>query len=110
MIGTVYGNLLTVKLAFLGGVLFIANGLQRQLLPALEMKPSDSTIPSYASRVKIETVLAVLIVVIASDMAGLAPPEHENIVWPLPFRFSFAATLGKGTHGGFGPALLAAAS
>jgi putative copper export protein/mono/diheme cytochrome c family protein/peroxiredoxin len=92
MIGTEYGRLLLLKLAMLGGVLFIASGLQRQLLPMLELKPSDRTFRRYANRVKLETVLAVLIVVIASDMAGLAPPEHENIVWPLPFRFSFAAT------------------
>jgi putative copper export protein/mono/diheme cytochrome c family protein/peroxiredoxin len=97
MIGTVYGNLLSVKLALLGGVLLIANSLQRQLLPALETKPSDSTILSYARRVKIETFLAVLIVFIASDMAGLSPPAHEDIVWPLHFRFSIAASLGKGT-------------
>jgi putative copper resistance protein D len=92
MIGTEYGRLLLLKLAMLGGVLFIASGLQRQLLPMLERKPSDFTFRSYANRVKFETVLAVLIIVIASDMGGLAPPEHENIVWPLPFRFSFAAT------------------
>ena len=97
MIGTVYGNLLSVKLALLGGVLLIANGLQRQLLPALETKPSDSTILSYARRVKVETLLAVLIVFIASVMAGLSPPAHEDIVWPLHFRFSLAATLGKAT-------------
>jgi putative copper export protein/mono/diheme cytochrome c family protein/peroxiredoxin len=92
MIGTEYGRLLSLKLALLGGVLFIASGLQRQLLPMLELKPSDPIFRSYANRVKLETVLAVLIVIIASDMAGLAPPEHENIFWPLPFRFSFAAT------------------
>jgi copper resistance protein D len=92
MIGTEYGRLLLLKLAMLGGVLFIASGLQRQLLPMLELKPSDRTFRRYANRVKLETVLAVLIVVIASDMAELAPPEHENIVWPLPFRFSFSAT------------------
>jgi copper resistance protein D len=92
MIGTEYGRLLLLKLALHGGVLLIASGLQRELLPMLELKPSDATFRSYANRVKLETVLAVLIVVIASDMAGLAPPEHENIVWPLPFRFSFAAT------------------
>jgi copper resistance protein D len=97
MIGTVYGNLLSLKLALLGGVLLIANSLQRQLLPALEMKPSDSTILSYARRVKVETLLAVLIVFVASDMAGLSPPAHEDVVWPLHFRFSLAATLGKGT-------------
>ena len=33
-IGTVYGNLLIVKLTLLGGVLLIANSLQRRLLPA----------------------------------------------------------------------------
>jgi putative copper export protein/mono/diheme cytochrome c family protein len=91
-VGTEYGHLLLLKLALLGGVLFIARGLQRHLLPMLEAKPSDSTFRSYASRVKFETVLAILIVVVASDMAGLAPPEHENIVWLLPFRFSFAAS------------------
>ncbi|MGH6822907.1 MAG: CopD family protein, partial [Methylocella sp.] len=92
IIGTEYGRLLVVKLSLLGGVLFIAGGLQRQFLPMLEVKPSDSIILSYAKRVKLETVLAVLIIVVASDMASLAPPEHENIVWPLPFRLSFAAT------------------
>ncbi|MDQ6869076.1 MAG: CopD family protein [Pseudomonadota bacterium] len=92
LIGTEYGRLLILKLALLGGIFVIAGGLQRHLLPMLEVKPSDSTFRSYANRVKLETVVAVLIVVVASDMAGLAPPEHENIVWPLPFRLSFAAT------------------
>lgn len=92
LIGTQYGYLLIVKLALLAGVLAIAQGLQRKLLPMLELKPADSILKSYASRVKFETVLAILIVLVASDMAGLAPPEHENIYWPLPFRFSLAAT------------------
>jgi putative copper export protein/mono/diheme cytochrome c family protein len=92
LIGTQYGYLLIVKLALLAGVLAIAQGLQRKLLPMLELKPADSIIKSYASRVKFETVLALLILLVASDMAGLAPPEHENIYWPLPFRFSLAAT------------------
>ena len=91
-VGTDYGHLLLLKLAMLGGVLFIARGLQRHLLPMLEAKPSDSTFRSYANRVKLEAVLAILIVVVASEMAGMAPPEHENIVWLLPFRFSFAAS------------------
>src|SRR5450631_751593 len=91
-VGTEYGRLLILKLTFLGCVLFIASGLQRNLLPMLETKPSDPLFRSYANRVKIETGLAILIVVIASQMAGMAPPEHENIFWPLPFRFSFAAT------------------
>lgn len=91
-IGTQYGQLLILKLALLGGVLFIASRLQRHLLPLLESKPSDATFRRYANRVMLETVLAVLIVVIASIIAGMAPPEHENIVWLLPFRFSFAAT------------------
>ncbi|MGB8899386.1 MAG: CopD family protein [Methylocella sp.] len=92
IIGTEYGRLLILKLALLGGIFVIAGGLQRHLLPMLEVKPSDPTFRSYANRVKLETVVAVLIVIVASDMASLAPPEHENIVWPLPFRLSFAAT------------------
>lgn len=92
MIGTEYGRLLLLKLALLAGVFVIAGGLQRHLLPLVELKPTDEAFLSYANRVKLETILAVLIVVVASDMAGLAPPAHENINWPLPFRFSFAAT------------------
>jgi putative copper export protein/mono/diheme cytochrome c family protein len=93
-IGTSYGHLLIIKLLLLGGVLLIANSLQRSLLPALEMKPSDSTILSYAKRVKVETVLAFLIVIVASIMAQANPPEHEDIYWPLPFRFSLVSTWG----------------
>ena len=92
LMGTDYGHLLVLKLVLLGGVLAIARSLQAQLLPRLELKPSDSVLRSYGNRVKLETVIAVLIVVVASIMAGLAPPEHENIVWLLPFRFSLAAT------------------
>jgi putative copper resistance protein D len=92
LIGTHYGYLLVIKLALLGGVLGIARGLRRKLLPLLELSPGDSTIRSYARRVKFETFLALLIVLVASSMAGLAPPEHEKIYWPLPFRFSLAAT------------------
>ncbi|MCI0466212.1 MAG: CopD family protein, partial [Beijerinckiaceae bacterium] len=91
-IGTGYGRLLILKLAMLAGVLFIARSLQQKLLPSLEARPSDSIFRNYASRVKIESVLAVLMVVVASEMAQMAPPEHENIIWPFPFRFSFAAT------------------
>lgn len=92
LIGTPYGRLLVAKLLCLAGVLAIANSLQRSLLPALETKPSDATFLSYAKRVEVETFLAVLIVVFASYLAGRN--EHEDIVWPLPFRFSIAATWG----------------
>ncbi|SFK50716.1 CopD family protein [Methylocapsa palsarum] len=91
-IGTTYGQLLIIKLLLLSGVLLIANGLQRTLLPLLEMKPSDATIMSYARRVRIETAMAFLIVVVASEMAQRNPPEHEDIVWPFPFRFSIWST------------------
>src|ERR1700730_16756667 len=89
-VGTEYGHLLILKLAMLGDIFVIAGGLQRHLLPMLEAKPSDPTFRSYANRVKLEAVLAILIVVVASDMAGVGPPAHEKIFLALPFRFSFA--------------------
>lgn len=92
LIGTTYGRLLVAKLLCLAGVLAIARSLQQKLLPELEGKPSDATFLSYARRVKVETVLAVLIVIFASELAGRN--EHEDIIWPLPFRFSIAATWG----------------
>lgn len=91
-IGTAYGHLLIIKLMLLGGVLYIARGLQQKLLPLVEMKPSASVILSYAKRVKLESLLALLIVIVASNMAQQNPPEHEDIYWPLPFRFSLYAT------------------
>ena len=110
MIGTVYGNLLIVKLTLLGGILLIANSLQRQLLPALEMKPSDSIILSYARRVKVETLLAVLIVIIASDMAGSRPPRMKTSSGRSIFASRSPRPWAKVHLGGFGPSSPAAAS
>jgi putative copper export protein len=109
MIGTVYGQLLSVKLALLGGVLFIANSLQRQLLPALEMKPSDSTILSYARRIKVETLLAVLIVFIASNMADARHPRMKTSSGRCIFGFRSWQPWARVRHGGFGPSSLPAA-
>lgn len=94
VIGTVYGLWLVAKLLALGGILYIAHGLRQHLLPALKADASETGLASYAFRVKIETGLAVLVLIFASFMADSAPPEHENIYWPLPFRFSLRATWG----------------
>lgn len=92
LIGTIYGLTLVAKLVALAGVLYIAHGLREHLLPALAAEPTGAALASYGTRVKIETGLALLIVVLASFMANRAPPEHEDIFWLLPFRFSFRAT------------------
>jgi putative copper export protein/mono/diheme cytochrome c family protein len=92
LIGTVYGLTLVAKLLALAAVLFIAHGLRRDLLPKLAAEPSEAGLAQYGTRVKIEWGFALLIVVLASAMGNLAPPEHEDIFWFLPFRFSFRAT------------------
>lgn len=95
LLGTVYGYWLIVKLLALAGVFYIAYGLRQHLLPRLEEDASEAGIAAYASKVKVETGLAVLILVSASFMGNSAPPEHEDIYWPLPFRFSLRATWGE---------------
>jgi putative copper resistance protein D len=92
LLGTVYGYWLIVKLLALGGVFYIAHGLRQHLLPRLAEDASEAGIAAYAAKVKVETGLAVLILVSASFMGNSAPPEHEDIYWPLPFRFSLRAT------------------
>jgi putative copper export protein/mono/diheme cytochrome c family protein len=95
IIGTVYGYWLVAKLLALGGVLYIAYGLRHHLLPRLESDANEAGLADYAKRVKVETGLAVLILVFASIMGNSAPPEHEDIYWPLPFRFSLRAAWGE---------------
>jgi putative copper export protein/mono/diheme cytochrome c family protein len=92
LIGTFYGLTLVAKLVALAAVLFIAHGLRKQLLPKLAAEPSETVLTEYAKRVKIELGFALLIVLLASVMGNIAPPEHEDIFWLLPFRFSFRAT------------------
>jgi putative copper export protein/mono/diheme cytochrome c family protein len=92
LLGTVYGYWLILKLLALAGVFYIAYGLRQHLLPRLEEDASEAGIAAYAAKVKVETGLAVLILVSASFMGNSAPPEHEDIYWPLPFRFSIRAT------------------
>lgn len=92
LIGTFYGLTLVAKLAALAAVLYIAHGLRKHLLPKLAAEPSTTVLAQYASRVKIESGFALLIVLLASVMGNIAPPEHEDIFWILPFRFSFRAT------------------
>lgn len=94
LVGTAYGHWLVAKLLALGAVLYIAHGLRKHLLPKLEADASHVDIASYGKRVKIESGFAFLVLVFASIMADSAPPEHENIYWPLPFRFSLRATWG----------------
>ncbi len=92
LIGTFYGLTLVAKLAALAAVLYIARGLRRHLLPKLAAEPSAAVLAKYATRVRIESGFALLIVLLASVMGNIAPPEHEDIFWLLPFRFSFRAT------------------
>ena len=79
MIGTHYGHLLSLKLALLGGVLVIARQSSTPAVASARAKPSDSIFLSYARRVKVETLLAVLIVVVASDMAGSGPRRMRTL-------------------------------
>ncbi len=92
LIGTFYGLTLVAKLVALAAVLYIAHGLRKQLLPKLAAEPSAPVLAKYAARVRIESGFAMLIVLLASVMGNIAPPEHEDIFWLLPFRFSFRAT------------------
>ncbi len=97
LFATVYGWLLSTKLALLAVILSIAGRAHFVWLPSLQR--AGSLTPPAArhlrKRLTTEFSLAVLLVLVATLLANAVPAKHETIdYWPYPFRFSIDATWG----------------
>jgi len=97
LVATTYGWLLLVKLTLLAIILVIASRAKSVWVPSLKQSPDTAAAGGHKLRtwVRIEFVLAILLVIVATLLANSVPAKHDVIDhWPYPFRFSIDATWG----------------
>lgn len=97
LVATSYGWLLILKLTLLAIILVIASRAKSVWVPSLKGLHDTAAAGSRKLRtwVRIEFVLAVFLVIVATLLASAVPAKHEVIDnWPYPFRFSIDATWG----------------
>ncbi|MCK5435427.1 MAG: CopD family protein, partial [Nitrosomonadaceae bacterium] len=95
LVATEYGWLLSTKIALLVTILIIASRARSSWLPSLVQGRDSVAHGGQMLRkwVRIEFVLALLIVLLATILANTIPAKHAIIEeWPYPFRFSIDAT------------------
>ncbi len=97
LVATTYGWLLNAKLAVLAVILCIAYQARYQWLPLISQKNKTSqaneALTHLRKWVRIEFILALLLVLLATMLANTLPAKHAIIDhWPYPFRFSISAT------------------
>ena len=98
LVSTQYGWLLNAKLALLALVLMIAARARSTWLPLLAQGQDLAAAGAQSLRkwVRIEFVLALVIVLLATIVANTVPAKHALIQsWPYSFRFSIDATWGE---------------
>lgn len=100
LVATPYGWLLNAKLLLLGVILIIASSVRSYWLPLFSNSKNFTETQRSAEGmrkwVRIEFLLAMLLVLIATIIANNATPaKHVTIEeWPFPFRFSIIANWG----------------
>jgi len=96
LVASAYGWLLNFKLTILAVILVIAFQARNRWLPLLERSENEQSRDSTAHLtqwVRIEFVLALLLVLFATVLANTLPAKHAMVEnWPYPFRFSIDAT------------------
>ncbi len=95
LVATQYGWLLLAKISLLILVLLIASRARSSWLPSLAQGQALAAIGGQNLRkwVRIEFVIATLLVILATVLANTIPAKHTVIEeWPYPFRFSIDAT------------------
>ena len=100
LVSTPYGWILNAKLALLALVLMIAARARSTWLPLLEQGQEMAVSGAQKLRkwVRIEFILALGIVMLATIVANTIPAKHALVQsWPYAFRFSIDATWGDET-------------
>ena len=95
LVATTYGWLILAKISLLILVLIIASRARSIWLPSLAQGQALAAIGGQNLRkwVRIEFVIAFLLVILATVLANTIPAKHTIIEeWPYPFRFSIDAT------------------
>lgn len=124
LFGTVYGQLLLLKLGLFASMLVLAAINRLRLLPRLattdhgrKAAESEAAARSIERNALIEALIGLGIVAIVAALGTLVPGAHEQPWWPFPYRLAFdqiAAVpdlrndaIGTGALALFGLALLA---
>ncbi len=98
LVSSQYGWLLNAKLALLALVLMIAARARATWLPLFAQGQEQAVAAAQKMRkwVRIEFILALAIVLLATIVANTVPAKHALIQnWPYSFRFSIDATWGE---------------
>lgn len=111
LLGTLYGQLLLVKIALFATMIAVASVNQRRLLPPLADVTNNAALCLPAIRqvyrnASIEAGLGVFVLAIVGIIGILPPGLHTEPRWPLPFRFDLSE-ISAGAHTVFNFAAIA---
>ncbi|HXW30674.1 MAG TPA: CopD family protein, partial [Xanthobacteraceae bacterium] len=82
LLGTLYGQVLLLKLALLGAILMIAARIRWRLLPRAKQIPVDQDcLRRLRSLLGLELLLALNLMGVASLLAGTPPAIHDQVFW-----------------------------
>ncbi|MGA3037644.1 MAG: copper homeostasis membrane protein CopD [Vulcanimicrobiaceae bacterium] len=95
LLGTLYGQLLLLKVAFFAAMIAIARVNLLRLSPLLEQAQRDASAGVRAIRrlcrnASTEASFGFLVLAIVGIIGTLPPGSHTEPRWPLPFRIDFA--------------------
>jgi putative copper resistance protein D len=95
MLGTLYGQLLLLKIALFAGMIAAAGVNQRRLLPILagvggEVQHGLQCIAQLRRNAAVEVGLGVFVLAVVGIIGILPPGLHTEPRWPLPFRFDLS--------------------
>jgi putative copper export protein/mono/diheme cytochrome c family protein len=86
LLGTLYGQLLLVKVALFAGMLALAVVNRLRLTPLLAAPVSARAARRLQRNSMIEAALGLAIIAIVGVLGTLPPGAHQQPRWPLPFR------------------------
>ena len=95
LLGTAYGRWLLVKLALFGALLPLAARnllVWRRRLAATGSGAPEAAVTALRGNVFLEAGLVAAILVVVAVIGLTTPAQHDEIAWPLSFRFDWAAT------------------
>ncbi len=95
LLGTLYGQLLLLKIFFFAAMIAVAGVNQRRLLPCLDDVTTDGPVRLRACgqigrNASIEASLGILVLAVVAMIGILTPGLHTEPRWPLPFRLDFS--------------------
>jgi putative copper resistance protein D len=94
LVGTLYGQLLLVKIALVVAMVAVANVNRSRLVPCLAGSPNEAqrldAVRQLSRNVSIEVSLGVFVLAIVAVIGTLAPGSHSEPVWPFPIRLDLS--------------------